>query len=440
MLSILTERLFMDAALSTKADWNKVSVFAFRFFFVYVLFYIFPFPLYYIPYSNVVFQPLTDFSRQVVGEFGRIVFDSQLVANGNVNGSGDASYNYVWVFFYLTISLIIASIWSVLDSRTKEYDKLLSWLVILLRYYLALVLLGYGLAKIFKTQFPFPSVGRLNQTYGESSPMGLLWTFMGYSTLYNIFTGLGEAIAGLLLFFKRTRLLGALIAATVMLHVFVLNLSYDVPVKLFSFHLFLISIFILVPDIKRLTTFFLLNKKVEAAHHMPVYTDSKTKKMYLIGKGLMLAFVVAPMVYSSLQAKREVESYIAKSGPVKPFAGEFEVQTFILNGDSIPPDTLFTRRWKRFSISERNAVIQSTDGASITWLCHASPGYKRLVLISPDLSSIANLTFQEKDSILTIDGQFVRDTVKIVARRKSDTQFLLVGRGFHWVNEFPFNR
>jgi hypothetical protein len=98
----------MEAALSTKPDWNKLNVFAFRFFFVYVLFYIFPFPLYYIPYSNVVFQPLADFSRQVVGEFGRIVFDGQLVANENVNGSGDASYNYVWVIFYLSISLIIA--------------------------------------------------------------------------------------------------------------------------------------------------------------------------------------------------------------------------------------------------------------------------------------------------------------------------------------------
>jgi uncharacterized membrane protein YphA (DoxX/SURF4 family) len=385
-----------------------------------------------------VLQPLAEFSRQFVGEFGKIVFDSQLIANGN--GSGDASYNYVWVIFYLAISLIIASIWSILDPGKKEYDKLLSWLIILLRYYLAFVLLSYGLSKIFKTQFPFPSVARLNQTYGESSPMGLLWTFMGYSTLYNIFTGLGEAIAGLLLFFKRTRLLGALIAATVMLHVLVLNLSYDVPVKLFSFHLFLISIFILVPDTKRLTTFFLLNKEVEAAHHIPVYTDSKTQKMYMIGKGLVLSFVVLPMVYSSVQVKREVDMYQVKSGVVKPFAGEFEVLTFILNGDSIPVDTLFTRRWKRFIISERNAVIQSTDGASITWLCHANPGYRKLVLISPDLSTIANFTFQEKDSTLIMDGQSYRDTIKVVARRKSDNQFLLVERGFHWVNEFPFNR
>jgi uncharacterized membrane protein YphA (DoxX/SURF4 family) len=401
---------------------------------------VFPFPFYYIPFFSVLFQPLTELSRLGVSEFGRIVLDVQLGDTTQVNGSGDSSYSYIWVLFYLALSLMVASVWSVLDHKRNEYDKLLSWLIILLRYYLAIVLLGYGLAKIFKTQFPFPSVARLNQTYGESSPMGLLWTFMGYSTLYNIFTGLGETVAGLLLFFKRTHLLGALVAATVMLHVVVLNLAYDVPVKLFSFHLFLISIFLLIPDTKRLAKFFLRNQTVDAAHHKPIYTNSKTRIMYIIGKGVVLALVVVPMVYSSIQSKREVDHYYARAGEIKPFAGEFEVQAFILNGDSIPTDRLFTRRWKRFSISERNAIIQSTDGASITWLCHASPGYKRLILISPDLSAVANFSFQEADSILTMNGQLYHDTINIVARRRSDGQFLLVERGFHWINEFPFNR
>jgi hypothetical protein len=39
---------------------------------------------------------------------------------------------------------------------------------------------------------------RLLKPYGESSPMGLLWTFMGYSTGYNLFTGGAEALGGLL--------------------------------------------------------------------------------------------------------------------------------------------------------------------------------------------------------------------------------------------------
>jgi hypothetical protein len=64
--------------------------------------------------------------------------------------------------------------------------------------------------------------------------MGLLWTFMGASAAYTIFTGLGELVGGLLLTTRRTALAGALVSAAVMTHVAVLNFCYDVPVKLFS--------------------------------------------------------------------------------------------------------------------------------------------------------------------------------------------------------------
>ena len=38
--------------------------------------------------------------------------------------------------------------------------------------------------------------------------MGLLWTFMGHSPAYSAFTGAAEALAGALLLFRRTTLLG----------------------------------------------------------------------------------------------------------------------------------------------------------------------------------------------------------------------------------------
>jgi hypothetical protein len=41
--------------------------------------------------------------------------------------------------------------------------------------------------------------------------MGILWTFMAASTGYTIFAGLAEAVAGLLLLFRRTSTLGALL-------------------------------------------------------------------------------------------------------------------------------------------------------------------------------------------------------------------------------------
>src|SRR5947199_10310512 len=89
---------------------------------------------------------------------------------------------------------------------------------------------------------------------------------MGYSTPYTIFTGVGEVIGGVLLFFRRTTTLGALIICGVMANVVALNFSYDVRVKVFSSLLLFLTIFLLVPDLRRLMNIFVLNRSTPAAN------------------------------------------------------------------------------------------------------------------------------------------------------------------------------
>ena len=123
-------------------------------------------------------------------------------------------------------------------------DRRLHGLVrVLVRFFLCEMLLGYGFAKVFPLQFAQPSSFRLAQQLGDMSPMGLLWTFMGYSPSYQMFTGAVEVLAGLLLTTRRTTLLGALVALAAMTHVFALNMCFDVPVKLYSFNYLMMAIF-----------------------------------------------------------------------------------------------------------------------------------------------------------------------------------------------------
>ena len=113
---------------------------------------------------------------------------------------------------------------------------------------------------MFPTQFIFPSFGRLVEPLGEFSPMGLLWNFMGYSTPYIIFSGLAEVTGATLLLFRRTATLGAMTSAAVLLNIVTLNFCYDVPVKLYSVHLELMSLFLLLPDAPALWRFFVLHQ------------------------------------------------------------------------------------------------------------------------------------------------------------------------------------
>ena len=101
--------------------------------------------------------------------------------------------------------------------------------------------------------------------------MRLLWSFMGYSVPYNIFTGAVEMLGGILLFVPRLVTLGGLVAAAATANVFMLNMSYDVSVKLYSFHLLAMSVFVVASDQRRLSNFFLFNRKVEASVSPPLF-------------------------------------------------------------------------------------------------------------------------------------------------------------------------
>jgi hypothetical protein len=183
------------------------------------------------------------------------------------NGSGDTTYSYLLILFLFVIAVLGALVWSLFDRRQTDYSALRDLLRSCLRYTLAFAMMGYGLAKVTfeMNQFPENSAFQLDKTWGSSSPMNVLWAFMGASRPYTFFAGLGEILAAVLLIWRRTALLGALVALGVMTNVMVLNYCYDVPVKIYSTHLVMMSVMILLPDARRLANLLLLNRTAEPA-------------------------------------------------------------------------------------------------------------------------------------------------------------------------------
>src|SRR5205814_224931 len=77
-------------------------------------------------------------------------------------------------------------------ERAPNYDWLHSLFRLIVSFHLMYMMLGYGAAKVWCSQFPPISDGQLEITYGDSSPMGLLWRFMQFSQPYTIATGVIE--------------------------------------------------------------------------------------------------------------------------------------------------------------------------------------------------------------------------------------------------------
>jgi hypothetical protein len=121
------------------------------------------------------------------------------------------------------------------------------------------MIFSYGFAKVFAGQFPH-TMANMDARFVELSPMRVAWAFFGYSRGYQEFLGWGEVIPSVLLLFRRTTLIGALLMFVVMLNVFLINIFFDVCVKINSGIYASLALYILLQEFGRLWNFFIANK------------------------------------------------------------------------------------------------------------------------------------------------------------------------------------
>jgi uncharacterized membrane protein YphA (DoxX/SURF4 family) len=142
------------------------------------------------------------------------------------------------------IALVGATAWTIADRRRRSHPKLLEAFTLYVRLFLARTMFSYGFDKVIPNQFSPMTPLRLTQYIGETSPGGFAWTFLGFSVAYEVFAGIAEVVSGAFLLFRRTRTLGAIIGAAVLTNVFMMNMSFDIPVKQYSAHLLLMCVFL----------------------------------------------------------------------------------------------------------------------------------------------------------------------------------------------------
>lgn len=409
----------MDNTIVDTPRWSVAQKLAFRFLGFYFFVYAIPFSF----QLGFIWDPLVALASKITG--------MDYVAN-QFTGSGDTGYAYLQHFALLCITIIVGIIWSVLDRKRANYNKMLFWMLVVMRYTLAVILIMYGSIKLAKSQFPAPTLYRLTGTFGDASPMGLAWTFLGYSYGYNIFMGIAEALGGFLLFFRRTTMFGSLFSITVLMNVFMMNLFYDIPVKLFSFHLMCLAIFIAAPDIKRLFTFFFTNRTVSAPAPPAFVFKPKVRLWKNIIKAVFIVLLIIRV------GSNDVEPY-GEEEMNEPLYGLYEVQHFVMNGDTLAPLTTDSVRW--------NQMIIQYEMAKVTLMNDSADRYDvKVDTLKRELSLIKNegtwrLKYKEIDSnTMLLSGVLKQDTIEVSFKKKDAKDFLLMKRGFHWVNEQPFNR
>lgn len=435
-----------DSAALPTVRWSPGFRAFYRFLCSYLILYILPDTghvnlLAHIPFSQLLTQPYIRMWRALVPWVAVHVFhlSGPVTVYPPVNGSGDSTLDYVQHFCFLAIAAAAAAAWSILDRRRSDYRTLDSWMRVLVRYALAFTLFGYGFAKVIPTQFGPPSLGRLIEPLGEFSPMGVLWTFVGYSKAYTIFSGAAEVLGGALLLFRRTATLGAMVAAAVLANVVALNFCYDVPVKLYSANLLLMALFLIAADLRRILNCLVLNRPAPPADLSGArFTGRRTRLAVLVFQVLF----VGSFLYQDISGGWRFYSRFALHPARSPIYGLYDVESFRRNGREVPPLLTDASRWKRVILTApQSFAVRMMDDSPRGFASEYDAANSRLTLITPPgkQKSVFQYSRPDPDHVV-LEGALQGDQLVIGLRKVDPQKFLLVNRGFHWINERPFNR
>ena len=331
----------MEPLTTTANKWTFIQRIFFFFFFVYFVLFCFPFPFDSFEFSMPVAKPFHNFKNWLIPNVGKYFFGIKTP----FEEASEITYWLVHMFSIFLLSLLITAIWTVFDRKRLNYEKLEKWLLLYLRFYLAFVMFTYGMHKVFPMQGGFITVSSLEKPIGMLVPADLHWKFLAYSNAYKIFSGLIEMAGGLLILWRRTATLGALILMGVLSIVVVLNFCFDINMKFPSLHYLLITLIILWKDRQRLVNLFILNRPTVPQVYVPLIRSPKWSRV--------LSVFLISLVICKLYQKTEINNKHWKSVSAfdkRPLYGIYTTDYFIRGIDTTLPLQSDSLRWKKITI------------------------------------------------------------------------------------------
>lgn len=288
------------------------------------------------------------------------------------------------------------------------------------------MLFTYGAIKQIHAQMPPPTLNKLMQPLHEFSPMGLAWTFLGFSKGYNIFMGIVE-ISALLLLFRKTTTIGALITMATSINIMTVNYFFDVPVKMLSTALFVFSLFLLLPNLKILYSFFIQGKPAELALiSKPIYRKKWINNLLIGLKILLIGVFIFSQAKYLIDSKKMIAQYFKKSiitgifkvdrqgKSVKTIPADWNYIIFEFEGTAVTRDTNYQKSHQQYTLNEKTKEITINN-------------FK------------LNYTIQKNgDIILTKVFPTETEEIKLIKQDKEEME--LIKRGFNLIQEYPYNR
>jgi len=356
------------------------------------------------------------------------------------NGSGDQLYDYVLVFCLIATALLITAIWSWADRKRPNYSHAYLWLRVCMRLMVGWAMLGYGVKKLIGAQFTPLTLARQVQPFDRATPMGMLWTFMGASQPYSFFGGFGETLGGVLIVIPPLATLGTLVSLVMMANVLMLNLCYDVPRKIFSIHLVLMCLFLLLPEFRRLTNVFILNRQADPVPRPPLFKD---KFMNWVAVTFQVAFGAYVLFIAGAQSIRDLRGEVAMVSP--EIRGVWFVDELVVGGIPHLPLVTDSDRWQNVIFDNpSHLTFQLMNGREVFYALQLASDGNSLTLTSGDNPPVTGTFAINRSGAdrMTLEGNFGIQQITAHLKRvnlSDPKDYPLVNLGFHWVDPSVYN-
>ncbi|SDG21081.1 hypothetical protein SAMN04487996_11677 [Dyadobacter soli] len=330
------------AAVSSWPEWQKIL---FRIAFVFFLAMSIPnsagwyTDLVTFDWTRLHYRDVYDIARFGSGLdlFGRTLFGSTM--------EGYAT----WIITLLA-SIGAGLVWTVIvkaiKREPKAYNLLYYWIRVVVRYRAGIGIIGFGYTKLMPTQMPYPSFGLLNTNFGDFTLQKIYWLSVGIVPWYQVFAGVVELTAGILLFFRGTTMLGAILLLGALGDIVYVNFAYDGGVHVYSSYFVLLAAFLLIKDIPKLWNLLILERFTVPDNYYPAFSQ-KWQRYTRTGlkAGVLGLFVCYLFWLQYVNFKYDPYKQPSTAG-IKALRGNYNVTEFKINNKEIAYSPTDTVRWQ----------------------------------------------------------------------------------------------
>lgn len=319
--------------------------------------------------------------------FGDVVTYLSHTILGTETLSLDFSSDSISMYLLVAFLLMIALAFSFCKKTYPSVDSIVA-------IYLAVVLLRYGFDKLFKSQFYLPEPNILYSRLGDLDRDILFWSVMGTSHQLSVILGFIEIVIAMLLLIPKTMRIGGILAFFTFLPIFLINVSFDISVKLFSFILLGMTFFI---------TFSVWKKLGAVLFKMPLIQPNSLlqKRLFLAAKIFLVLWTLWLVIPPVLERKSWNDDLAER-----PLL--HGVYRNLKTSDSI----------KYVFVHRDNYLIFKGDEGELTDYKFKFLGNQLVTTDSSDHSKIWTYSYSEKDSILALRSEHIMIEAKAENWRK----------------------